>query len=84
VSKSIICKAIAIAEERDVTRDSTSSNSNVRSIVNDLRLEEQEELGLDPAVLRKLSKSTASRICRQIMSVTVSNAPVQDTSILRE
>jgi hypothetical protein len=84
VSKSVICKAIAIAEERDITRDSTSSYSIVVSIVNDLRLEEQEELGLDPAVLSKLSKSTASRICQQIMPVAVSNASVQDTSILRE
>ena len=54
VSKSVIKKAIAVAEERDLNKDSFTSNSDVMAMVSDLMREEQEEMGHNPrAVLPK-------------------------------
>ena len=48
VSKTVIKKAIAVAEERDLRKDSFTSNSDVMAMVNDLMREEQEEMGHNP------------------------------------
>lgn len=81
VSKAIISEAIAIAEQRDLNKDSCTSNGDVMSIVNDLRRKEQEEMGCNPfAVMRRFSRSTVGKIVRQITPVTVSNGSVQNAS----
>ena len=81
VSEDVISKAVAIAEERDLSKDSCTSNADVMSIVNDLRREEQEELGRNPfAVLGRFSRSTVGKIVRQITPVSVHNGSVQNAS----
>jgi hypothetical protein len=78
-SEHVISKAVAVAEERDLSKYSCTSNAEVMSIVNDLRREEQEELGRNPfAVLRRFCKSTVGKIVRQIKPVSVHNGSVQN------
>lgn len=45
VSQSVILKAVAIAEERDVNVDSCTCNEDVMDIVNALRKKEMEDMG---------------------------------------
>jgi hypothetical protein len=80
-SEHVISKAVAVAEERDLSKYSCTSNAEVMSIVNDLRREEQEESGRNPfAVVRSFSRSTVGKIVRQITPVSVHNGSVQNAS----
>ena len=81
VSKSVIKKAIAVAEERDLRKDSFSSNSDVMAMVNDLRREEQEEMGHNPrATLPTFCRSTQEKIVNQITPMNVPNGSIQNAS----
>ena len=81
VSKSVIKKAIAVAEERDLRKDSFSSNSDVMAMVNDLRREEQEEMGHNPrAILPTFCRSTQGKIVNQITPMNVPNGSIQNAS----
>ena len=81
VSKSVIKKAIAVAEERDLNKDSFTSNSDVMAMVNDLMREEQEEMGHNPrAALPTFCGSTQGKIVKQITPVDVTNGSIQNAS----
>jgi hypothetical protein len=81
VSKTVINKAIAVAEERDLNKDSFTSNSDVMALVDSLMREEQEELGHNPrATLPTLCRSTQGKIVKQITPVIVSNGAIQNAS----
>ena len=81
VSKSVIKKAIAVAEERDLNKDSFTSNSDVMAMVSDLMREEQEEMGHNPrAVLPTFARSTQGKIVKQITPVNLANGSIQNAS----
>jgi hypothetical protein len=81
VSQEIIVQAIAIAEDKDLSKDSCSCNADVMSIVNDLRSKEQTAMGRNPyAYLKRFSRSTVGKIVRQITPVSVRNGSVQNAS----
>ena len=74
VSKSVIKKAIAVAEERDLNKD-------VMAMVSDLMLEQQEEMGHNPrAVLPTFARSTQGKIVKQITPVNLANGSIQNAS----
>lgn len=71
VSESIILKAIAAAQQRDLNLDSCTCDEDVMEIVNDLRHKEQAELGRNPyAVLPGFSRSTIKKIVNLITPET--------------
>ena len=85
VSKSVIAKAIAIAEERDVNLDSCTCNEDVMDIVNACRKKELEEMGRNPrSVLPEFSRSTIGRIVRQITPIVVRDGRVRIVQVSKE
>ena len=77
----MIEEAIAAAELRDLRKDSCTSGADVMSVVDELRREEQTQLGRNPhACLPVLSRSTRARVVRKITPVTVTNGSVQNPS----
>lgn len=81
MSAGVIATATAIAEQRDLMKDSFTSNEDLMSDVDELRRDELEKLGLNPYVpLPVLSKSTTQRIVKLITPVTVTNGSVQNTA----
>lgn len=81
VSQQVITAAIAVAEERDLRKDSCTSNADVMSVVNNLRREALAESGLNPHVtLPVLSRSTCSRTVKQVAGVIVKNGSIQNPS----
>ena len=81
VSKSVIKKAIAAAKERDLNKDSFTSNSDVMELVNDLMREEQEELGHNPlAHPQNFCRGTEGKIVKLIVPVNVPNGSIQNAS----
>ena len=63
VSDQVIANAIALAEEKDLRKDSCTSSVDVMSVVDNLRREELAHMGLNPyIVLPVLSRSTKSRV----------------------
>ena len=70
-----------MAEERDLRKDSFTSNSDVMAMVNDLMREEQEEMGHNPrAALPTFCGSTQGKIVKQITPVDVTNGSIQNAS----
>ena len=81
VSASVINKAKAVAKERDLNKDSFTSNSDVMALVNDLMREEQEELGHNPlAHPPDFCRGTEGRIVKLIVPVNVPNGSIQNAS----
>ena len=74
MSVSVINKAKAVAKERDLNKDSFTSNSDVMALVNDLIREEQEELGQNPfAPPPNFCRGTEGKIVKSIVPVNVPN-----------
>lgn len=77
VSDSILRAAVAKCEERDLRKDSCTSFADVMSVVNSLRRNEQNDLGLNLFdTLLKLCRSTIDRIVKQVIPVTIANGSI--------
>ena len=79
MSDQVIANAIAVAEEKDLRKDSCTSGVDVMSVVDNLRREELAHMGLNP-YLPVLSRCTKSRVVQKVTPQRIKNVSIQNPS----